>query len=114
MRIQRIVPDLTATDLHACARQHAAVLGLEVVMDNGWIVILADSEGHQLILMTRDETGPVNPDVSAFVDDVEAAYAAAQEAGVEIVHSLRTEDWGVRRFFYRDASGHVINVGQHV
>ncbi len=82
-------------------------------MDHGWIVTLADAHGHQLSLMTRDATAPVNPDVSVFVDDVETAYAAALAAGVEIVHPLVEEAWGVRRFFYRDASGRVINVGQH-
>lgn len=47
------------------------------------------------------------------VDDVEAAHTAALARGVEIVHPLSTEEWGVRRFFYRDSSGRVINVGTH-
>lgn len=113
MEIQRVVPDLTVTDLAAAVRQHTAVLGLDVVMDHGWIVTLADATGHQLSLMTRDATAETNPDVSVFVDEVEEAYAAAQAADVEIVHPLTEEEWGVRRFFYRDASGHVVNVGQH-
>ncbi len=82
-------------------------------MDHGWIVTLADATGHQLNLMTRDATAETNPDVSVFVDEVEVAYAAAQAADVEIVHPLTEEEWGVRRFFYRDASGHVVNVGHH-
>ncbi|WP_435744191.1 VOC family protein [Nocardioides sp. SYSU DS0663] len=113
MQIERIVPDLTVTDLAAAVRQHTAVLGLEVVMDHGWIVTLSDEAGHQLSLMTQDATAPVNPDVSVFVDDVQAAHDAAHSAGVEIVHPLTTEVWGVRRFFYRDAAGRVVNVGSH-
>jgi len=113
MQIQRIVPDLTVVDLEHAVGEHAAVLGMEVVMDHGWIVTLADTSGNQLSLMTRDQTAPVNPDVSVFVDDVSAAHGAALAAGVEIVHPLTDEPWGVRRFFYRDAEGHVVNVGQH-
>lgn len=33
MEIERIVPDLTVTDLAAAVREHNEVLGLEVVME---------------------------------------------------------------------------------
>ena len=114
MKIERIAPILTVDDVPAAVAQHTAILGMEVVMDMGWIAFLADGQGRQIGLMTRDATAPVNPDVSVFVDDVEAAHAAAVAAGAEVVHPLTAEDWGVRRFFYRDASGRVINVGTHI
>ncbi|GAB3193191.1 VOC family protein [Nesterenkonia suensis] len=101
-------------DLPAAIRQHRQVLGLEVVMDLGWVAFLADDAGHQLGLITRDASAPVNPEVSVFVDDVDEAHRLAQEAGAEIVHPLTVEAWGVKRFFYRDASGRVVNVGRHV
>lgn len=113
MKIQRIVPNLTVPDLQGAVQEHVRVLGLEVVMDHGWIVTLADADGHQLSLMTRDATAAVNPACSIFVDDIEAAHAAAIAAGVEIVHPLSREDWGVTRFFYRDSAGSVVNVGAH-
>lgn len=114
MQIQRIVPNLTVTDLDRAVREHTDVLGLQVVMNHGWIVTRADDAGHQLSLMTTDATGPINPDVSIFVDAVQTAYESAIAAGIEILYPLTTEDWGVRRFFYRDSSGRVINVGSHV
>lgn len=113
MRIERIMPDLTVADLAEAVRQHTEVLGLKVVMDHGWIVTLADEAGHQVSLMTNDATAPVNPDVSVFVDDVDAAYDAAAASSVEIVYPLSGEEWGVRRFFYRDSAGRVVNVGSH-
>lgn len=113
MKVERIVPNLVVTDLAEAVRHHTAVLGLRVVMDHGWIVTLADDDGHQISLLTTDATAPVDPDVSVFVDDVHEALAAALEAGVEIVHPLTSEAWGVTRFFYRDASGRVVNVGTH-
>lgn len=113
VEIERIVPVLTVPDLPRAVREHTAALGLRVLMDNGWVAFLGDDAGHQLGLMTVDATAPVNPDVSVFVDDIEAAYASATRAGVEVVHPLASEEWGVTRFFYRDAAGRVINVGTH-
>lgn len=113
MEIERIAPILTIDNLDAAIAEHTGVLGMQVVMNMGWIAFLADDTGRQLGLMTTDATASVNPDVSIFVDDVEAAHSAAVESGVEIVHPLSTEEWGVRRFFYRDSSGRVINVGTH-
>jgi predicted enzyme related to lactoylglutathione lyase len=114
MKIERIAPILTVGDVPTAVAEHAAVLCMHVVMDMGWIAFLADDSGRQIGLMTTDATAPVNPDVSVFVDDVEAAHAAAVASGVEIVHPLSSEPWGVRRFFYRDSSGRVINVGTHI
>ncbi|WP_193636175.1 VOC family protein [Brachybacterium subflavum] len=74
---------------------------------------LADAHGHQLSLMTRDATVTENPACTIFVDGIEAAHTAAIAAGVEIVHPLTREDWGVTRFFYRDSAGSVVNVGTH-
>lgn len=113
MSVERVVPNLTVADLNRAVDEHRSMLGLEVLMDHGWIVTLGDSAGHQLSLMTADATAPVNPDVSVFVDDVRAVLERAEAAGVEIVHPLSDEPWGVTRFFYRDSQGRVINVGMH-
>jgi uncharacterized glyoxalase superfamily protein PhnB len=51
--------------------------------------------------------------VSIEVDDVDAAYETAVAAGLKIVHPLSDEAWGVRRFFFADPSGNVINVLSH-
>ncbi len=45
--------------------------------------------------------------------DVESAYREAQEMGYEIVVPLRTEEWGVHRFFVRAPDGNVINIVGH-
>ena len=111
--MQRVVPILTVPDVRRAVREHRDVLGLEVLMDHGWIVTLGDDDGHQLSVMSRDASAPVNPDVSVFVDDVHEALHRARSAGVEIVHPLTREPWGVTRFFYRADDGRVVNVGTH-
>ncbi|MCQ9366648.1 VOC family protein [Brevibacterium sp. 91QC2O2] len=113
MIVHRVVPNLTVTDLSKAVDEHRAALGLDVLMDHGWIVTLGDDEGHQLSLMTADASAPMNPAVSIFVDDVAEALNRVRSAGLEIVHPLTEEPWGVTRFFYRDSGGKVVNVGMH-
>jgi catechol 2,3-dioxygenase-like lactoylglutathione lyase family enzyme len=115
MAVHRIVPDLACPSLAATTDFYSEVLGLEPVMDLGWIVTLADPDrpSVQLSLMSREETAPVIPAVSIQVDDVDACHAQAVRSGAEIVHPLTDEPWGVRRFFVRDPAGHVINVLSH-
>ncbi|GMA96189.1 hypothetical protein GCM10025881_30130 [Pseudolysinimonas kribbensis] len=47
-------------------------------------------------------------------DEVEAAYAEAQARGLDIVHPLTQEEWGVRRFMVRAPDGNVVNIVSHV
>jgi catechol 2,3-dioxygenase-like lactoylglutathione lyase family enzyme len=114
MTVRRVMPVLSVADLAATREAYVQVLGLREVMNLGWIVTLADDElRHQVSLMTKDATAPVNPNVSIEVDDVDAAYRAAVDAGLKIVHPLSDEEWGVRRFFFADAAGNIVNVLTH-
>lgn len=81
MRVERVVPNLTVAELARAAEEHRRMLGLEVLMDHGWIVTLGDEAGHQLSLMTADATAPANPDISVFVDDVREALERVEAAG---------------------------------
>jgi len=115
MTVRRVVPILTVSDIEASGDAYVRVLGLREVMNHGWIVTLADGEHrHQMSLMTKDATAPVNPSVSVEVDDVDAAHRTAVDAGLHIVHPLSDEEWGVRRFFFADPSGNVVNVLSHL
>jgi catechol 2,3-dioxygenase-like lactoylglutathione lyase family enzyme len=114
MTVRRVVPDITVADLEAARDAYVATLGLVEVMNHGWIVTLADEQHrNQISLITKDATAPVNPVMSLEVDDVDAAYQAAVAAGLRIVYPLSDEEWGVRRFFFADPSGNVVNVLTH-
>jgi catechol 2,3-dioxygenase-like lactoylglutathione lyase family enzyme len=56
---------------------------------------------------------PKDSVISIHTDDVDAAYAEAQNLAYEIVYPLCTEPWGVRRFFVRAPDGNVINIVHH-
>lgn len=76
MGVRRVVPDLASESLEAAKGFYSDVLGLQPVMDHGWIITLADPErpGAQVSLMTHDETAPVIPAASIQVDDVDACH----------------------------------------
>lgn len=115
MSVERVVPDLLSQSLEDAKGFYGRVLGLEPVMDLGWIVTLADPgrPEMQISLITHDLSASIVPSVSVQVDDVDAAHEAAVREGAEIVHPLTDEPWGVRRFFVRDPDGNIINVLGH-
>jgi catechol 2,3-dioxygenase-like lactoylglutathione lyase family enzyme len=114
MSVRRVVPDLRSEAVEE-SRDFYCLLGLEEVMNLGWVRTLASPSNPtaQVMLLSRDETAPVPPDMSIEVDDVDAVYAAVVDSGAEIVHPLQDEEWGVRRFFARDPDGRVVNVLTH-
>lgn len=115
MRTSETIPNLHVDDIEAAGAFFGDVLGLthqEMGLD--WVTRWVDDEsGAAVQLVTQDATAPEDSVVTVKVDDVEAAYAAAQTAGHEIVHPLTDEPWGITRFFVRAPGGAVINVAQH-
>lgn len=115
MGIRRIAVNLPTDTPAETAEFYTEVLGMQVVMDQAWIVMVADPEhpARQLSLLASDATAPMNPIASIEVDDVDQTYRSALEAGAEIVYPISDEEWGVRRFFLRDPAGNIINVLAH-
>src|SRR5436189_5775356 len=115
MNVRRIVPDLHG-DPARNKEFYEQVIGLELCMDLGWVVTFGSTsnETAQLTVMSEDATAPVAPDVTIEIEDVDAVHAKAVERGLQIVHPLTDEPWGVRRFFVRDPNGAVVNVMQHL
>ncbi|MFT4050171.1 MAG: VOC family protein [Solirubrobacterales bacterium] len=113
MALRRAVPVVTVTDLPRAVAEYRAALGLEVLMDHGWIVTLGSGRDAQFSLIDRDATAGTNPSLSLEVDNVDAAHAAVASSRFEVVHPLSDEAWGVRRFFFRDRDGNVVNVLSH-
>jgi predicted enzyme related to lactoylglutathione lyase len=113
MDLLRAVPILSVSDVEAAAREYSELLGLDVLMNLGWVATLGTNGGAQFSVMDIDQSAPCNPEMSVEVSDVDGAYRRAQASGAEIVHPLQDEDWGVRRFFVRTSAGHVVNVLSH-
>ncbi|MCD4503193.1 VOC family protein [Chromobacterium piscinae] len=116
MKVQRIVANIATATPAAAERFYQDVLGLEMVMDHGWIRIYASDAAMQPQISFASEGGsgtPV-PELSIEVDDLEQALARAQSAGIAIEYGPVVEPWGVRRFFVRDPLGKLVNILQHL
>ena len=115
MSVRRIVPNLKAADPAKARAFYGALLGLDVVMDHGWLVTYASDEqmAPQISIASEGGSGTPVPDLSIEVDDVEDVYNRAKSAGYDIVYDLTREPWGVRRFFVRDPFGTVVNILVH-
>jgi predicted enzyme related to lactoylglutathione lyase len=115
MRATRVFANLRVSDLEASRSFYTDYLGLSSEEFNmGWVARYSSPDRKASVqLVTRDATAPEDSVISVATDDVDAAYAEAQARGLEIVHPLTTEPWGVRRFFVRAPEGSVINVVAH-
>jgi len=115
MHATRVTANLRVSDLDSARSFYAGYLGLSVEEFNlGWVARYTSPDtGASLQLLTGDASAAEDPVISVHTPDVDAAYEEAQRLGLEIVHSLTTEDWGVRRFFVRAPDGNVINIVSH-
>ena len=115
MSIRRVVPNIASDKLDACREFYAGLLGFQVAMDMGWILTLVSPSNPtaQLSVVREDASAPVVAQVTVEVADVDAVHAEAVRRGLELVHPLTEEPWGVRRFFVKDPNGVVLNVASH-
>jgi len=115
MRSGKITTNLSVPDIETAKAFYRDFLGLSTEEFNlGWVARFTSPEtGANVQLVTRDADAPVDSVISVHTPDVDAAYEEAQSLGYEIVVPLKTEPWGVRRFFVRAPDGNVINIVQH-
>ena len=112
MAVTRIVANLNAPDPMALAKFYQEVFELDLPFDMGWIVFLSRDAPQTIELHTASEggSGAELPVISIGVDDLDAAETAVRAAGAEVVYGPTMESWGLRRFFFRDPAGNLVNV----
>lgn len=116
MAVRRIVTNIPATRLDAARGFYEGVLGLNLVMDHGWIQTFAASGASappQVSVACEGGSGTPVPDLSVEVDDLEAVLRRATDAGLPIEYGPVDEPWGVRRFYVRDPFGRLVNILAH-
>jgi predicted enzyme related to lactoylglutathione lyase len=112
--VKRIKPNILSERFDESRAFYRDVIGLGGGDGLDWILFFGtDQREVQLSVMKLDIKAHVHADVSIEVDDLDAVYERAREAGAEVVYPLTHEDWGLRRFFLRDPNGAVINVTEH-
>src|SRR4029453_13352137 len=107
MQVKRIVANIAVENVAAARRFYQDILGLDLLMDLGWIATYGSSHDMsvQVSIMSEGGSGAPVPDLSIEVDDLDTALQRMTEAEVAIEYGPVAEPWGVRRFFVRDPFG---------
>jgi catechol 2,3-dioxygenase-like lactoylglutathione lyase family enzyme len=115
MAVRHIVANLAVYRLDAAKAFYGDVLGMDIVMNLGWIVTFAadGSIAPQISVLTEGGSGTPVPDLSIEVDDLSDVHRKMQAAGFEIEYGPATEPWGVNRFYVRDPFGRLVNILVH-
>jgi catechol 2,3-dioxygenase-like lactoylglutathione lyase family enzyme len=116
MAVRRIVANIASADVDVARSFYSAVLGLEVVMDQGWILTFAapDSEAApQVSIASEGGSGTPVPDLSVEVDNLDEIHQRVLAAGFPVEYGPTREPWGVTRFYVRDPFGRLVNILAH-
>lgn len=116
MKVKRIVANTGTPDVAAAQRFYRDLLGLELLMDHGWIATYGSDAQMtvQISFASQGGSSTPTPDLSIEVDDLDVALERMQRAGVAIEYGPANEPWGVRRFYVRDPFGKLINILTHL
>jgi catechol 2,3-dioxygenase-like lactoylglutathione lyase family enzyme len=115
MKVKRIVADINTKDIAAAKPFYHDVLGLEILMDHGFIATYGSTEEMtvQISFASQGGSNAPTPDLSIEVDDIDAALEGMRRKGFVIEYGPVDEPWGVRRFFVRDPFGKLVNILAH-
>ncbi|MFN1215903.1 VOC family protein [Chryseobacterium kwangjuense] len=113
--IKRIVANIKTEDLSKADLFYQGILGLDILMDHGWIKTFGNDEKAkvQVSFATQGGNDTEVPLLSIEVDNVDELYEKIQQAGFEITYGITDEDWGVRRFYVKDPFGNLVNILEH-
>ena len=115
MKVKRIVMNMAVQHSEQAVFFYQELLGLDLLMDHGWIKTFGSSETQEIQISFASEGGsgtPV-PDLSIEVDVLEEILERIKKANIVIEYGPVNEPWGVRRFFVRDPFGRLINILEH-
>lgn len=120
MKIAQFYPVLATSDVATSADFYVRHFDFKPLFAADWYVHLQHREQPEINLAILDHTHPTIPEgyrkpaqgmlINFETDDVDAAYARAQAAGLPILLTLRDEAFGQRHFITRDPAGVMIDV----
>ena len=115
MSVRRIVANVATDNPEKARRFYGDVLGLDTVMDMGWIATYGSGEPGpvQISFASEGGAGAKVPDLSIEVDDLDSVRRRMEAAGFPVEYGPVSEPWGVTRFFVRDPFGRLVNILEH-
>ena len=77
------------------------------------LIMVGSEKDDELAMRIPCDLGGITQSIYIVVDDADAHYARAVEAGAEIVRELQDTDYGSRDYSARDPEGHLWNFGTY-
>ena len=116
MTVKRIVFNICTQNVEDGAKFYQEILGLDILMDMGWIQTFGcDSPASpQLSIASEGGSGAAVPDVSIEVDNLDDVHRKCIDGDFSIEYGPVDEPWGVRRFYVRDPFGRLVNILAHL
>lgn len=118
--ITSIFPTICADDVAATRDFYVDLFGFTVLFDSGWYVQMEAPDGTKPQIGIVERSHPSVPEdfrqkpagflISIEVDDVDAAHARIDAAGLPRPLTLRDEDFGQRHFMTVDPAGTLVDV----
>ena len=101
MAVRRIVANIATDRLDGARAFYGDLLGMNIVMNLGWIMTFAadGSMTPQISVAIEGGSGTTVPDLSIEVDDLSDVHRRMRAAGFKIEYGPVTEPWDVTRFF---------------
>ena len=115
MAVKRIVPNIAAESVADAKAFYGEILGLNIVMDHGWIVTSAAETraAPQISIAREGGSGTPVPDISIEIDNLDEVHQRLVAAGAPLEYGPTSEPWGVRRLYVRDPFGRLVNILAH-
>ena len=126
MQYEDAYPVVFVRELPGAATFYTGVLGLEVLFESDFFLLLAipgEKRGAIAFALEEHPTTPPNgpavtPGSSVFltlqVADAAGAFEELERAGVTIEYALKEEPWGQRRFGLVDPNGLYVDVVEQI
>jgi catechol 2,3-dioxygenase-like lactoylglutathione lyase family enzyme len=104
LKVTRIVRKIESQDVAKAQGFYGDILGLDLMMDLGWIRTYGSKEMMtvQISVLIEGGSGTPVPHLSIEVDDLEEALRRMRAANVPSEYGPADEPWGVRQFYVRD------------
>lgn len=117
MEIKRIHPYVESIDPEIARDFYVSVFALDVAMEGPVIGLVSLHVPSAQLIVTRQGMETPQPDFGIDVGDpyaVDMAHERVAALGMHVVYGLTNEPWGVRRFFFKDPDGRIVNVLSHL
>lgn len=93
---------------------NGGIVHAQLTLGNGMIMLgSARADEFGALQTTPRQLGGTTQSAYIIVNDPDALYARAKQAGAEIVMELADQDYGSRDFSCRDREGHLWNFGTY-